>query len=78
MTAPARSSKKFDVKVKTEEGIAWRGQIESWRGKGEKRNCLLFGAPETSRELAEWRRLQRKNLNTLGLPKRKSGLSATT
>ena len=38
---------------------------------GEKRSCRLYGAAETSEERAEWRRLQRKNLNILGLPKRK-------
>ena len=30
-----------------------------------------LGAAETSKELAEWRRLQRKNWNKLGLPRRK-------
>ena len=37
----------------------------------EKRNDWLLGASETSGELAERRRLQRKNLNKLGLPKRR-------
>ena len=37
----------------------------------EKRNGGLVGVAETSKERAEWRRLQRKNLNILGLPKRK-------
>ena len=32
-----------------------------------------FGAVETSKKHAEWRRLQRKNLNILGLLKRKEG-----
>ena len=31
----------------------------------------LVGAAETSKELAKWRSLQWKNLNILGLPKRK-------
>ena len=31
----------------------------------------LVGAAETSKDRAEWRSLQRKNLNILGLPKRK-------
>ena len=31
----------------------------------------LYGAEETSKERAEWHRLQRRNLNKLGLPKRK-------
>ena len=37
----------------------------------EKRNGRLYGVAETSKERAEWRRLQRKNWNKLGLPKRK-------
>ena len=37
----------------------------------EKKNGRLYGVAETSKERAEWRRLQRKNLNILGLPKRK-------
>ena len=39
--------------------------------KEEKRNGRLVGAAEISKERAEWRRLQRKNLNILGLLKRK-------
>ena len=35
------------------------------------RSARLVGAAETSKERAKWRRLQRKNLNILGLPKRK-------
>ena len=35
------------------------------------RNGRLVGAAETSKERAEWRRLQRKNLNILGLLKKK-------
>ena len=31
----------------------------------------LVGAAETSKELAKWCRLQRRNLSILGLPKRK-------
>ena len=31
---------------------------------------MLVGAGETSKELAEWHRLQQKNMNILGLPKR--------
>ena len=31
----------------------------------------FYGVAETSKERAEWRRLQRKNWNILGLPKRK-------
>ena len=38
----------------------------------EKRNSRLVGAARTSGELVpEWRRLQRKNLNILRLPRRK-------
>ena len=37
----------------------------------EKRSGKLVGAAETSKECAEWRRLQQKNLNILGLLKRK-------
>ena len=47
-----------------------RTERESIVGE-EKRNGKLVGATETSKERAEWRRLQRKNLNILGLPKRK-------
>ena len=54
-----------------EERTGWRGQNESQTGGEEKRNGRLYGAAETSKERAEWRRLQRKNLNILGLPKRK-------
>ena len=54
-----------------EEGREWRGQNESQIGGKEKRNGRLVGAAETSKERAEWRRLQRKNLNILGLVKRK-------
>ena len=35
------------------------------------RNGRLVGAAETSKERTEWRRLQRKNLNILDLPKSK-------
>ena len=54
-----------------EEWIEWRGQSESQTGREEKKNGRLVGAAETSKERAEWRRLQRKNLNILGLLKRK-------
>ena len=37
----------------------------------EKRNSKLVGAAKTSKEHAKWRRLQRKNLNKVGLMKRK-------
>ena len=53
-----------------EERTGWRGQNESQTGEEEKKNGRLVGAAETSKERAEWRRLQRKNLIILGLPKR--------
>ena len=37
----------------------------------EKKKGGLVGAAEVSKERAEWRRLQRKNLSTLGMLKRK-------
>ena len=54
-----------------EERTGWRGQNESQSGGEEKKNGRLDGAAETSKERAEWRRLQWKNLSILGLPKRK-------
>ena len=48
-----------------------RGQNKTQIGGEEKRNGRLVGAAETSKERAEWRRLQQKNLSILGLPKRK-------
>ena len=54
-----------------EERTGWQGQNESQIVGEEKRNGRLYGAAETSKERAEWRRLQRKNLNILSLPKRK-------
>ena len=54
-----------------EERTGWREQNESQTGEEEKKNGRLVGAAETSKEHAEWRRLQRKNLSILGLPKRK-------
>ena len=47
------------------------------RVREEKRNGRFVSADETSKELAEESRLQRKNLSILGLPKRKECLSAT-
>ena len=54
-----------------EETTGWRGQNESQTGGEEKKNGRLYGAAETSKERAEWRRHQRKNLSILGLTKRK-------
>ena len=47
-----------------------RTERESKRGE-EKKNGRLVGAAETSKERAEWRRLQQKNLSILALLKRK-------
>ena len=54
-----------------EERTGRRGQNESQIIGGEKRNSRLVGAAETSKERAEWHRLQQKNLSILGLPKKK-------
>ena len=53
------------------ERTGWQGQNESQIVGEEKRNGRLVGATETSKKRVEWRRHQRKNLNKLGLPKRK-------
>ena len=50
-----------------EEGTWGRGWNESQIVGEEKGNGRLVGAAETSKERTEWRRLQRKNLNILGL-----------
>ena len=70
-TVSARSATEFEIKEKMEDRTGWRGQNESQTGGEEKKNGRLVGAAETSKERAEWRRLQRKNLSILGLPKRK-------
>ena len=49
------------------------GQNESQIGE-EKRNGRIDGAAETSKELAQWCRLQRKNMNIMGLLRRKEWL----
>ena len=54
-----------------EERTGWRGQNESQIAGEKKRNGRLYGGAKTGKERAEWRRLQRKNWNILGLPKRK-------
>ena len=59
------------MRGKMEERTGWRGQNESQVGGEEKKNGRLVGVAETSKERAEWRRLQRKILSILGLPKRK-------
>ena len=48
-----------------------RGQSKSQIVGKEKKNGRPVGVVETSKERAEGRRLQRKNLSILGLPKRK-------
>ena len=75
-TAPDRSATEFEIRGKMEESTWWRGQNESQIGGEEKRNGRLVSAAETSKERIEWRRLQRKNLNIVGLLKRKGGLSS--
>ena len=59
-----------------EERIGWQEQNKSQIEGEEKRSGRFVGAAETSKEHAEWRRFQQRNLNILGLMK-KSGLSAT-
>ena len=67
---PARSARKIEVKGKMEKRTGWQGQTESQIG-GKKKSDRLVGAAETSKERAEWRRLQRKNQSILGLLKKK-------
>ena len=55
-----------------EERIGWQGQNESQIEGEEKISGKLVGAAETSKERAEWPWLHRKNLNKLGLLKRKA------
>ena len=54
------------------ERTGWREQNESQIEGEEKKSDRLVGAAETSKEHAEWRRLQKKNLKILGLLKRKA------
>ena len=75
-TVFVRSAREFEVKGKMEKRTGWQGQSES-QIEEEKRSGRLVGAAETSKEHAEWRRLQWKNLNILGMLKRKKDLSAT-
>ena len=53
------------------ESTEWRGQSDSQIKREEKRSGRLVGAAVTSKVLAKWRRLQRKNLSKLGRLKRK-------
>ena len=41
------------------------------RGEEEKKNGTHVRAADTIRELTEWRKLHRNNLNMLGMPKGK-------
>ena len=52
-----------------EERTEWRGQNESVIEGQEKRSGRLVGAAEATKERAEWRGLQRKNLCIIGLLK---------
>ena len=70
-TVPARSATEFEMRRKIEGRTGRRGQNESQIVGEEKKNGRLVGVAETSKERSEWRRLQRKNLNILGLPKKK-------
>ena len=70
-TVPARSATEFEITGKVEVRTGWQGQNESQIIGEEKRNGRFYGAAETSKERAEWRRHQQKNLSILGLPKRK-------
>ena len=70
-TVSARSATEFGIRGKMEARTRRRGQNDSQIAGEENRNGRLVGAAETSKERAEWRRLQRKNLSILGLPKRK-------
>ena len=54
-----------------EERTKWQEQSESQIEGEEMRSGRLVDAAETSKERAEWRRLQRKNLSILGLLKRR-------
>ena len=54
-----------------EKRNGWRGQNECQISGGKKRSGRPVGAAETSKEFAEWRRLQWKNLSILCLLKKK-------
>ena len=55
------------------ERTGWRGQNESQIEREQKRNGRLVVLPRPAKH-AEWRRLLRKNLKIMGLPKRKEWL----
>ena len=54
-----------------EERIGWRGQSKTQIEGEEKGSGRLVDAAETSIEFAERRNLQQRNLNILGLLKKK-------
>ena len=60
-----------------EDRIGRLGQGESQIRGEEKRSGRLVDAAEISKERAEWRWLQQRNLSILVLLRRKSGLGAT-
>ena len=66
-----KSAREIEVKGKMEEKTRWRGQSERQRGREGRRSGRLVDAAEISGVLAEWHRLHRKNLNILGLLKKR-------
>ena len=58
-------------KDRGEDRVARTERESDRRRREEKWQTLWYGVAENSKERAEWRRLQRKNWNILGLPKRK-------
>ena len=63
------SAREIEVKEKMEEKTRWRGRNDV--RKKEKKSGRLDGAAEISEEVAEWRRIQWKNLSILDRSKRK-------
>ena len=64
-TVPTISARNIAVEGSTEKEDKARVR------KNKGRNGSLADTAETSEDLVEWRRLQRKNLNILGLAKKK-------
>ena len=71
MAVPARSAREIEIKGDAAEKTEWQEPNESWKEVEEKRNGRLVGAAGSSKELVEFRRPQQKNLNIMGLRKRK-------
>ena len=67
----------IEVKGKMKERTGWQRQSESQIRGEDKRNGRLVGAGETSKELAQWHRLQQKNLSVLGVLKKKEWMPQT-